>query len=63
MDISMDIAAMSMNLATSQLQRNLGLAVVKKAMETSELAAQELYQMIEKADQALPSEHLISVKA
>ena len=51
MDMDIDIAAMSMSLASNQLQRNVGMAVVKKAMETSEVAVEGLYKMIEEVDQ------------
>ncbi len=63
MDMDIDIAAMSMSLASNQLQRNVGMAVVKKAMETSEVAVEGLYKMIEEVDQAMPTGNIIDVKA
>ncbi len=63
MDMDIDIAAMSMSLASNQLQRNVGMAVVKKAMETNEVAVEGLYKMIEEVDQAMPTGNIIDVKA
>lgn len=59
----MDIAAMSMDLSAMRLQMQAGIAVTKKAMETSEIEAAGLYSMMDAAAQTLPSEHLIDVKA
>lgn len=59
----MDIAAMSMDMSSMRLQMDVGIAVAKKAMESSEINAAGLYKMIEAAQQQLPSEHLIDVKA
>lgn len=39
------------------------MAVVKKAMETSEVAVEGLYKMIEEVDQAMPTGNIIDVKA
>jgi len=61
--MDVDIAAMSMSLASSQLQMNVGLAVAKKTMETAETTAEGLLQMIEVADQAMPTGNIIDVKA
>lgn len=63
MDMDIDIAAMSMSLASNQLQRNVGMAVVKKAMETNEVAVEGLYKMIEEVGQAMPTGNIIDVKA
>ncbi len=63
MDLSMDIAAMSMSLASSQLQMNIGLAMAKKTMETGEEMAEGLYQMMDAAAQTVSNGHIIDVKA
>lgn len=45
----MDIAAMSMQMSLSQVQTNVGLAMVNKAMDTTEAQANGLLEMIEQA--------------
>lgn len=59
----MDIAAMSMNLATSRLQMEIGTSVTKKAMETAEINAEGLNKMIESMEALVPSDCLIDVRA
>lgn len=59
----MDIAAMSMSLATNRLQMDVSTSVVKKAMESAEINAEGLVQMLEAAQQTLPSENIIDVRA
>lgn len=63
MDLSMSIAAMSMSIASSQQQMNIGLAMVKKTMESSEETAEGLYQMMDAAAQTVSNGHIIDVKA
>lgn len=63
MDLSMSIAAMSMSMANERLQMNVGLAMAKKTMELGEETMEGLTQMLEAADQALPTGHIIDVKA
>lgn len=45
----MDIAAMSMTLAQTQLGSDVGIAVLDKAMESSRTLADNLVQMIDTA--------------
>lgn len=42
------VAAMSMEMSAAKLQQSVSLAVTKKVMDTEELAAQELLQMLPK---------------
>lgn len=57
----MDIAAMSMNLSSSRLQNEVGLAMTKKAIDQQEVEAANLMKMMDSA--ALPpSDHIIDLK-
>lgn len=40
------IAAVSMNMHAAQLQQSVSLSVAKKAMDSTELAAQEMLEML-----------------
>ena len=40
------IAAMSVNMHAAQLQQSVSISVAKKAMDSTELAAQELLEML-----------------
>ncbi len=40
------IAAVSMNMHAAQLQQSVSISVAKKAMDSAELAAQEMLQML-----------------
>ena len=42
----MDIAALSMQISADNLTRNVEYALMKKTMETEELAAQEMLKML-----------------
>ncbi|MCI2106699.1 MAG: YjfB family protein [Intestinimonas sp.] len=46
MDLMTDIAATSMNMHTAALQQDVSIAVTKKAMDTQDLAAQEVQEML-----------------
>ena len=46
MSMTTSIASMSTGLSASQLATDYSLAVTKKAMDTQELAAQELLRML-----------------
>lgn len=59
----MDIAAMSVSLASSRLGLAVGTSVTKKAMESAEINAEGLSKMIEAAKQIMPDEHIIDVRA
>lgn len=43
----MDIAAMSMDLASTRLQTSVGISLAKKVMETAEINAEGLTEMLE----------------
>ena len=45
----MDIAALSMSMASNDLQTKVGTAVLSKAMDTQEVQGQEIVQMIDSA--------------
>lgn len=59
----MDIAAMSMSLATSRLSMEISTSITKKTMETAELNAEGLNKMFEAAEQIIPGDNLIDVRA
>lgn len=40
------VAAVSMNMHAAQLQQSVSISVAKKAMDSAELAAQEMLQML-----------------
>lgn len=46
MDLMNGIASMAMSLQSASLQQSYSIAVVKKSMETQEMAAQELRWML-----------------
>lgn len=46
MDLMNSIAAQSMSMSAAQFAQQYSLSVAKKAMETQELAAQELLDML-----------------
>ena len=46
MDLMNGIASMAMSLQSASLQQSYSIAVVKKSMETQEMAAQELLRML-----------------
>lgn len=59
----MDIAAMSMDLAISRLQMDVGTSVAKKVMDTAEINAEGLNKMIESVASLVPSDCIIDVRA
>lgn len=46
MDMMNSIASASMTMSEAQIQQQYAISVQKKAMETEELAAQELLEML-----------------
>lgn len=60
-DKIVDIAAMSMNLSSTRLQNEVGLAMTKKAMDQQEIEAANLIKMMDSAA-APPSDHIIDLK-
>ena len=46
MDITSNIAAASMTLSSAKLQMNVSTSVTKKAMDSQEIAAQQLLEML-----------------
>lgn len=46
MDMMSSIAATATNMKTAQLQTDYSLAVTKKVMDTQELAAEEMMEML-----------------
>lgn len=46
MDMMSDIAAMSMTMSAAALQQQAAISVQKKVMDTQEVAAQELLQLL-----------------
>lgn len=63
----MDIAAMSMSLASTKLAMSVSTSVAKKAMESAEVTAAGLNKMLETVEQISPDipveQHIIDVKA
>ena len=60
----MDIAAMSMSLASSRLMMNVSTSMAKKAMESAEVSADGINKMLEAVEQMMPSsENIIDVRA
>lgn len=56
------IAGMSMSMSAAQFATNYSMAVTKKVMDTEELAAQELLEMLP-AQPAMPKGQYIDVYA
>lgn len=60
----MDIAAMSMSLANSRLQMEIGTSIAKKVMDSAEINAEGLNKMIESLEEITPSSDcIIDVRA
>lgn len=59
----MDIAALSMSMASSKLAVQVSTSVAKKAMESAEINAEGLNKMMEAVEQIIPSDHIIDIKA
>lgn len=59
----MDIAAISMNLASTRLQLDVSTSVAKKVMESAEVNAQALTEMLEPVEQMMSGEHIIDTYA
>lgn len=59
----MDIAAMSMELASYKLGMEVGTSVSKKVMESAEVNAEVITEMIDAIEKMTPSENLIDVRA
>lgn len=60
----MDIAAMSMSLASSRLAMDVSTSIAKKAMESAEVSAEGIDKMLEAVEQIMPSsDHIIDVRA
>lgn len=57
MDMMNSIAATAMSMSAAQFEQQYAVSVQKKAMETEELALQELQQMLE------PSPYLVDIRA
>lgn len=53
----MDIAAMSMTMAQSQVQQQAAVSVMKKAMDNTEAQMSGLMEMM------APNEHMLDVRA
>lgn len=51
----MDIAALSMAMSQTQLMQNVSLAVAGKVMETQQIQAQQMTEMMESADAPHPT--------
>lgn len=56
----MDIAAVSMQMSSTQLQMSAGISVAKKAMDQQETEAAGLIEMLKTA--VPPSDHVIDIK-
>jgi hypothetical protein len=56
MDNIMGIAAMSVNMSSSQLQQDVSVSVMKKAMNTQESQAAELIQTLQQTVQTPPAD-------
>lgn len=59
----MDIAAMSMSLADFKLGMQVGTSVSKKVMESAEVNAEVITEMLDAINQMVPSENIIDVRA
>lgn len=59
----MDIAATSMSLASLKIGLEVGASVSKKVMESAEVNAEAITEMLEAIDQMVPSESIIDVRA
>ncbi len=59
----MDIAATSMSLASFKIGMEVGASVTQKVMESAEINAQAITEMLEAIDQMVPSENIIDVRA
>lgn len=59
----MDIPAMSMGLAQTKLNYNVGIAMTKKVMDNQEVMAAGLLQMMEQADVQPSSDHILDIRA
>ena len=46
MDLSTSIASMAMSMSQAKLQQDIGLSVLKKAMDTNAQAAQSIVDMM-----------------
>lgn len=46
MDLTAGIAAASMTMSTAKLQMNVNLSMTKKAMDSQEMAARQLLEML-----------------
>ncbi len=57
MDMMNSIAAASMSMSAAKFAQQVDIAVTKKAMDTEELALQELTKMLE------PSPYLVDIRA
>lgn len=55
----MDVAALSMSLHSAELMRNVGVSLLRKTMDTQEVTAENLIQMIENVP---PSDSLIDIR-
>lgn len=62
MDLTMSIAAASMQLSAADVQRDVSISLLKKAMEGQEESLDVILDGVDAAMQP-PSEHLIDVYA
>lgn len=62
--IIMDIATASMSLASLKLGMEVSTSVTKKAMESAEMNAEAIVEMVEAVNQmTVPSDNIIDVRA
>ena len=62
MDLTMSIAAASMQLSTADVQRDVSISLLKKAMQSQEESLNVIMDGVDAAMQP-PSEHMIDVYA
>lgn len=63
MDITMSIAAMSMNMSNYQAVTNINLSLMGKVLDTAEVQGQAIEEMLSSVDMAMPSQNLLDVYA
>lgn len=63
MELMNSIASMSMSLSAAKTQQSYSLALTKKAMDTQELAVQEMLEMMPEAPAPVESSSVIDVYA
>lgn len=63
MEFMNSIAAMSMSLSAAKLQQSYSISLSKKAMDTQELAVQEMLEMMPETPAPVESSSIIDVYA